>query len=383
MYKMHKKIHSKRCGFAMAIVLCSIVLLLVVGTGLLNLGFHSRSLGSRTCSEISARSAADAALVSAVFALNQRLGTKIDENALPYAINQKLLGASDASYSFKMVGGEDNVYTVKCVGHSGRTNRRINAILRLKGLFDNAILAAETITLATGSVVDGYDSSDPTSTDINVKVATASDGDGSIDISSGASVDGEVLTGIDGYFPVVSAPALPDMNTGLYAKGDTITIGPADNGKYTSISLEQGSGNTILEIEGDVLLHVTGDIVLGQSCELTISPGSTLTLYLEGNLLAGNSAGFTVADGTPKSFILYGIGDPQTIELKAKSSWYGCIYAPNADVTIKSAADVYGSFVCQNFENKPGSMIYYDTTLQNPSTMDVGVTFVVDYWYEE
>ena len=116
---------------------------------------------------------------------------------------------------------------------------------------------------------------------------------------------------------------------------------------------------------------------------LTVSIPSTLTLYLEGDLLGSNSAGFTVEDGTPKDFILYGIGEAQTFELKAKSDWYGCIYAPNADITIKAGADVYGSFICQNFVNKPGSLIYYDATLQNPQTTDVGVTFVVDYWQEE
>jgi len=382
---MYKKIQSKKCGFAMAIVLCSIVLLLIVGTGLLNLGFHSRSLGARTCSEIAARSSADAALAMAVFEMNRKLQVHpFDESTLPNATDQPLAAdVSDTSYSYAIAGGTDNVYTVKCVGHSGRSDRRVNATLRLMGLFDHAILSQETIKLYTGALVEGYDSSDPTSTDIPVKVATASEDMGDIEISNGAKVDGDVLVGVDGYFPVVSAPLLPDMNTGIYAKSGTIIIGPEQSGKYTDLILEQGSGDTIMKIDGDVVLHITGDVLLGQSCELTITPGSSLTLYMEGDLLAGNSSGFTVADETPRSFILYGIGDYQTIELKAKSSWYGCIYAPNADITIKSGADVYGSFVGKNFENKPGSTIYYDATLQNPSTTDVGVSFIVDYWQEQ
>lgn len=382
MYKK-KVLQSKRCGFAMALVLCAIVLLLITGTGLLNLGFHSRSFGARTCSEIIARSAADASLTKAVFDMNQKLKVHpYDESTLPIATYQPLIG-SDATYSYTIAGGTDHVYTVRCIGYSGQSDRRINATLRLKGLFDQAILAQETITLKTGTVVEGYDSENPSEGDVPVKIATTSTDEGSISLDS-SSVDGEVLMGVDGYFPVVSAPLLPDMNTSIYAKSETIKIGPEQSGKYTDITLLLGTDSTILEIEGDVVLHITGDVMLGNSCELKIKSGSSLILYLEGNLNASNSAGFYVVDEDPSNFVLYGIGDEdQTIDLKAKTTWYGCIYAPNADISIKAGAEIYGSFICANFDSKPGGYIYYDTALQNPSTTDIGVSFVVDYWQEE
>jgi len=70
-------------------------------------------------------------------------------------------------------------------------------------------------------------------------------------------------------------------------------------------------------------------------------------------------------------------------DLKAKSSWYGAIYAPNADISIKAGADLYGSFIGSSFENKAGGFIWYDAALQNVSTTDIGVAFIVERWHEE
>ena len=62
----------------------------------------------------------------------------------------------------------------------------------------------------------------------------------------------------------------------------------------------------------------------------------------------------------------------------------GLIYTPNAEITIKAGANIFGAFVSADFECKSGSAIYYDAALQNVSTTDVGVMFfIVDRCYEE
>ena len=53
-------IYSKRGGFVMALMLCTIVLVLIVGAGVLSFGLHSRGFAAHSTSEIAARSAADA-----------------------------------------------------------------------------------------------------------------------------------------------------------------------------------------------------------------------------------------------------------------------------------------------------------------------------------
>jgi choice-of-anchor A domain-containing protein len=140
----------------------------------------------------------------------------------------------------------------------------------------------------------------------------------------------------------------------------------------------------VLEVDGgEVVLHVTGDIKLGQSCEIVIREGSSLVIYLEGDLVASNDSSITNDSKLAKNFMLYGIGEEQNLDLKAKTGWYGAVYAPEADVTIKASADVYGSFVCRTFENMNGNFVYYDAALRDTSIDDVGASFVVARWHEE
>jgi choice-of-anchor A domain-containing protein len=192
------------------------------------------------------------------------------------------------------------------------------------------------------------------------------------------------LYGVDGHFPALDPPALPDMGTGIYTKSAPLTIGPENSGKYTSMDVLLGNEPGVLEIDGgEVVLHVTGDITLGNSCELIIKEGSSLVIYVEGDLVAGNESSVTNESKEPKNLRLYGIGEDQDIDLKAKNEWSGAVYAPDADVSIKAGADVYGSFISTNFENMNGNFVYYDAALRDVSTTDVGACFVVDRWEEE
>lgn len=379
--KMYSKklLQSKRCGFAMALVLCAIVILLITGSGLLSLGLHSRTFGARTCSGITARCAADAALTKAVFDMNQKLfASTWDSNTMPYVTDEPLPN-SDATFSYTVTGDLGNRYFVECIGSSGRATKTVNAILRLQGLFDNAILA-NTIKLYTGTTVDGYDSENPGAEDVPVKIATASEDEGSITLKPGSSVDGDMLLGIDAYYPEVTPPILPYMGA-IDLLETTLDLGPEQSGQYDYTTLKSNSQMVI--DGGDVVLHITGDMWFGQGTELIIREGSSLTVYLDGNLTAGNSSGINNETQDTTSFILYGTGENQKFDLKAKCDWFGAIYAPDATISIKSGANIHGAFVSADFEVMPGGHVYYDAALQNVSTTDIGVMFVVERWQEE
>lgn len=376
-----KLLKSERKGSSMALVLCTIVILLVLGSGLLSIGLHGRLRAVRESSEIAARTAADAGLTMAVFEMNQRLkaGTW-DSNNPPEAMNA-MLSNCDATFNYTVTGDSASGYVVESVGSYGRALKKVKATVRVRGIWDYGILSQSKITLKMGTIVDGYDSNNPSEGDVPVQIATTSDNEGNIELG-GATVDGEVLVGVDAYFPTVTPPALPDMNTIVVDSG-TLTIGSADSGQYSNINLKQGS---ILEVDGggEVVLYVTGNIDIGQDAELIIQPGTSLVIYLDGDLYARNSAGINNLTGDSTSFVLYGTGEEQTFDLKAKSEWYGAVYAPNADVTLRSDASMYGSFITANFSTTgSGSHIYYDAALQDYTETDVAVYFAVDRWFEE
>ncbi|MHC4658883.1 MAG: DUF7305 domain-containing protein, partial [Planctomycetota bacterium] len=284
-----------------------------------------------------------------------------------------------ATFSYRVSGDLDNGYVVESAGSSGHAAKVVNATLRLKGLFDYGILAQYKLNLMKGNIVDGYNSGDPNDTDVELQIATASDVPWHLNIE-GAIIDGEVYTDVEVDFPPIIPPVLPDMGA-IKGQDATVTvIGPGQNGKYQYIELKTGA---ILEIAGeDVVMHVTGDIWLGQGCEILVKPGSSLTLYLDGNLIAGNSNGINNETQIPSNFVLFGTGEKQIFDLKAKSAWYGAVYAPNATTTVFAGGDMYGAFVCSDFEMKSACNLYYDEALRDEAITQVGSCWVVDRWFE-
>ena len=378
-----KWLESKRKGSSLVLVMCTIVILLIVGAGLSSLGMHDRLRAVRSSSDIAARCAADAGLTKAVFEMNQMLKDKTwDSSNLPQVMDA-MLSNCDATFSYTITGNPTSGYVVESIGNHGWSHKKVTATVRAKGLFDYGILAQDTITLKSGTIVDGYDSSTPGEDDVSANIATTSTDEGSIDLSSGTTVDGEVLVGVEGaYLPTITPPSLPDMGA-ITVETGTLTIGTEDSGTYTSIDMKQG---TTLEVGGggEVILYVTGDIDMGQDSELIIQPGTSLVIYLDGNFYARNSTGINNTTEDSTNFVLYGTGEEQIIDLKAQSEWYGAVYAPNADLTIRSGADVYGSFITSSFQTTGGgTYIYYDAALQDVSETDVAAYFEVDRWQEE
>jgi hypothetical protein len=417
---IEKLLKSTRKGSSIGLVVCALVILLAMGGGLISLSLHSQLRAVRTSSEIAARTAADAGLTKAVYVMNQRLqdGTW-NSDTLPQSINETLPNC-DATFSYQVTGTSETGYVVKCVGDSGYTSKTVSATLRLRGLFDYAVLAQGTISLKNGTLVDGYDSQDPGLDDVPVQIITTSTSADQIILNTGVNVDGDVFVGVDGDpatvikdlgattgdrsalqeepdFTTVTPPTLPDMGGEIYVKGDTLTIGPANSGKYTSIELAQEStkirGNiyekfpAILEIAGgEVVIHVTGDISVGESCEIVVMADASLTLYVDGNIhcRANSNIGYEGSPQQPEHMKLYGTGSGlQEFDIKAKSQWSGVVYAPNADIDLFADGDIYGAFVGNSFELKAGGNFYYDAALRDYSETDMGVYFAVDRWQEE
>jgi len=400
-----KHIQTKKSGSAMPLIMLAIVILSIMGVGLLSLGLHSRVFAAKNASEIAARCAADAGITKAVFEMNEKLKAKPwDDSTLPEATNE-VLPNSNASLSYEVTGNLDSGYNVESIGISNRAQRRTDASLELQGPFQSAIFVQGTLILKASTLVDGYNSLDLLDTDVELQIGTNSILPGSIVLNFGVNVDGEVLIGPGGNvenviqdsgattgdrypltdeieLPAVTPPGLTNKGK-INIHGATLTIGPTDSGQRDEIILKRAAQPAILEIAGgDVVLHVTDNVDIGQDCEIVIMPDATLTLYLDGDLDAGNSAGINNKN-KPANFKLYGTGQEQTLNIKAKSNVSGAVYAPNANIIVMAVGDVYGSFVGKSFEMKSGGNFYYDEALRDVSINDEAVQFVVKKWTEQ
>lgn len=402
---MNKQLKLQKTGAALSLIVAAVVLLTLMGLALLNLGLQARLNAIRTVHGIKARWAADAGLIKAVVEMNNELKANTwSDTSKPTATNEVLF-QSDQSFSYQVDKDFSGNYTVTSTGIAGSVTKRVYATMGFKGLFDSAILVKERISLMPNTLVTGYNSQDGFDTDFDLKIGTTSTTTDSIPLGPGTVVDGDVFVGVGGDpktvigaggtitgqkltlyeeldFPVITPPSLPDTGMALSATGTTIMLDPTKSGTYTGISLSSG----VLEIQGgDVDLYITGDINMGNGCEIIVRPGSSLTLYIDGNISADNSAGFNNQAGNVKDFQLYATGNgEQVFNLKAKSSIFGTVYAPDVEITLFPNAEMRGAIVGKNVTFKSGGTFYYDEALRdNVSIDDVGARFIVKRWRED
>jgi hypothetical protein len=404
--KSGTKAQQRRGGFALAAMLCAVVILFIIGAGILSVGLQKRGFAVRTSSDISARCAADAGITKAFFEMNEKLKViPWDGSSLP-EVTEESLPNTGATYSYEVIGDLDGGYSVKSSGKSGLQEKVITCSLELQGPFERAILARKALVLKSGTLVKGYNSEDTWDNDIDVKVGTKSTLPDSIVLNPGVDIDGDVVVGVGGkvetvvkdlgasshrmyaltkeiVLPPVSAPELEDKGAGIKVQGTTLTLGPADTGQYGNIEVKKASNPGILEVNGgDIILYVTGDISLGQECEIVIKKDASLVLYVDGDMVMANSGGIN-NENNPTHFFLFGTGtEEQKLTLKAKSESFGAVYAPNAIVTIMADSDVYGAVTAQSFEMKSGGNFYYDKALRKVYFDDEAVRFVIKDWRE-
>jgi hypothetical protein len=411
--KTPKRLKGNRFASALVLVVFAIVIMVLMGLGLLTIGLDSHVYAIRNSRVIAARSAADAGLAKAIYEMNKKRVASAfvwDDSTLPSATDESLPNA-DATYSYQITklpaAFPNYAYTIESTGRAAFAQRTVYATTRLRSLAEYAIFVKQDLILKAGTTVSGFNSADPSQTDVKVRIGTNSTGNNTVRLFNGTTINGKLFIGAGGDLDEAVKDTGATITGGQYAqadetfaqivppaglservmplvKGQTVQISQADSGTYSSIDIERGLGGPgVLEVEsGDVVLHVTGSMDIGQDCEIVVKAGASLTIYLAGNMVSGNNSGF-VNENTPPNLKLYGIGtEVQNFDVRAKSEYFGRIYAPNADVEIKAMGNLYGAFVANSFEMKSGGNIYYDQALSFADITDQDARFAIYRWYE-
>lgn len=407
MYSYRKEknpIKPREKGSAIVLVMIAMVLLLVIGGGLLSIGLQSQLTAVHAVSDIQARCAVDAALVEAVFEMNEKLETvPWDDTFLPEATDESLPNC-EATYSYTVTGDIDNGYFVDGVGVSGNSTRRVTARLRLRGPFESAIFADEGITMNSSALVSWYNYEIG---EKSLQIGTNSTEVSAIQLANGVTVNGDIAVGMGGdpdivinatwatitgdtysltEFYELSSVAVPEelqiLPSGGTINNDTTLIASAT---YDGINL---GNNETLTIDGPVSLYIVGDIILKNSAELQVvdevaNPDAHLVLYLGGNIEVKNSGNINNLSADASNFQLYGLDTCESISLKNASDLYGTIYAPNATVELDNSANLYGAIVANSFIQHNSAEFNYDASLRDVNTTDWGVYFTIEDWSEE
>lgn len=398
---------SKRDGFAMAVMLCAIILLFLAGLGTLTLGMHSRLLGVRTCSELAARSAADSGLTKALFEMNRQLKAKTWNGSSLPSVTDEPLPNCNAFFSYETAKvitedvNDNDIYIIESIGNSGLAQRTVSGTVELKGLFEYAIFVENQITLKNGTTVTAYNQD---ADDLPLQIGTNSTAAGAIIAKTGVTIDGDVVIGVDGDTDTVvdnkteaaitgqtypsliknktSSITVPKYLQDMSSEG-TITTSKtiSSSAKYDSINLT-GLGN-LINVDGkNVVLYITGDLRLGNSDQLQIQTDASLTIFLGGNLYIDNSGAINNLTKDPKKLEIYGLDTCTIVDFKNSGSFYGALYTPNADIRLHNSVQMYGAVVGKSFIQDVNANFYYDMALRKVSADEIGVRFAVKRWHE-
>ena len=394
-----KLLQSKRRGSAIPLVMVVVMILLVMGVGLLNLGMKGRIYSVRTASDIAARCAADAGLTMALFEMNEKLKVKPwNDSSLPEAADQSL-PYCDAVFSYTVTGNSSDGYTIESTGTSGNAERKVVCVLKPQGPFEFAVFAEDGAELKNSALVDWFNFG---ADDENLKVGTNSIASGAFTFKNSSTINGDVVVGVGGnpdvviddfgaaitgdtsalreenVLPPITVPQWLDSlpSSGTIQNNTTVT----SSAKYSDINLKN---NKTLLIDEDVILYVTGEIILGNSAEVQIDNDASLILYLGGNLEGKNSSTINNLTENAKKLQIYCLDTCESMVFKNSADLYGAIYAPNAEVIMDNSANLYGAIIAKGFEQRNSGTFNYDASLRDASVNDEAVRFVVTNWQEQ
>jgi choice-of-anchor A domain-containing protein len=348
-----------------------------------------------------ARSAADAGVTQALYEMNKKVKVlPWNNSSLPELIDELLLNA-DATYSYAVTGDLSSGHFVKSSGEYGLEEKTVRCSLPLQGLFEYALFGDQYVHLKNGGTLICYNCNID---DKNLQVGTNSILADSLDIKSGAIVNGDAVIGVGGEPDVVISDTSGGIKGNTYImpkehelpqitvpeslaslpSGGTINSNKtiSSSAKYDKIDL----GNSkIITIDGEVSLYIIGDITLDNSAELRITDANdvSLALFVGGNIEIKNSGVINNLSEDATKLKIYGLESCQSLILKNGSDFYGAIYAPNADVVMMNSGDMFGSVIAKSVDQRNSSTFHYDVSLREVSIEDIGVRFVIKKWQEE
>ncbi|MHC4544060.1 MAG: DUF7305 domain-containing protein [Planctomycetota bacterium] len=409
MYKK-KRLQLKMDGFALAAMLCVVVLLIIIGAGVLSVGMHQRRLAVRTSSEITARCSADAGLTKALTEMNKMLNLKtLNDASLPSATYEPLPNC-DSTYSYNVskitLADGNDLYTIQSTGKSGRLRKTVNCTLEMKGIFEYAIYVAENLTLRSGTTISAYNQD---ADDSPLQIGTNSTDSGAITCKTGVTIDGDIVIGPGGdpdtvinntteatitgqTYPSLIKNKTPNINVPQYLVDmvSSGTIGTSTTlsspGKYDNINLLGASGdpNKIdkVTVNGQVKIYITGDLKLGNGDEVEILPDASLTVFLGGNLYVDNSGAINNLTKDPKKLQIYGLDTCTNMDFKNSGTFWGAVYAPDADIHLYNSFNLYGAVVGKSFTQDVNANFFYDMSLRTVDATMIGVHMVIKRWSE-
>lgn len=265
------------------------------------------------------------------------------------------------------------------------TQRHIRVIMFDKLFLDYAVFANDTVDMRGNITTDSYDSSlGPYNTTTNIDDNGNVGANADITTSGGSYyINGSASTGPSGTFSAnstqvsgsithsnneaLSVIVVPEQLLGL-PSGGTMSQGALSAGNYNFTDIDL-TGQDVLVITGPANIYLPGNPssvdVSSTKAVIRLSNSSTgpIKIYADGDVKLGGG-GVINEEGIPSYFYLYGTGGAgQQILVSGTNSFYGVIYAPDADITLDGNFTAFGAIIGGNVTVKGSVFVHHDDAL--------------------
>ncbi|MBN1829132.1 MAG: hypothetical protein JW884_08300, partial [Deltaproteobacteria bacterium] len=141
------------------------------------------------------------------------------------------------------------------------------------------------------------------------------------------------------------------------------------------------TGSATVIVSGDVVLKVANKFWMTGTSEILVTPGSSLTVYVEGNIDLSGS-GIVNTSSIPANVQIYGGANTTDCDITGSVEFFGVVFAPNAQVRLTGTTDIYGSIVGRTVSMTGGGTLHYDEALANLGGSGSSGSITIVSWRE-
>ena len=382
--RAYTTIRTGERGWVFLSALLVLTVLFILGSSLIERSQSNLSAASLDSQAARSFHLAEAGIHRALWALNQHNGwlTYGGDDATSLGEGYYQVTVSPSPINRDAV---TNNLTINVVGYlpgpngSQRLPRRIQAVVtKDQRFFKYAVFGRNKVKIGNGTVTvkaDSYDSSyggygggninanadigtNSTATDA-VEILPKGEVHGNITVGAGATAFSTIVNNkgsVTGSISAAQSPVLlPSVRTvppGATNLGDVYLEGTQ------TLTLNEGVYYmTDLDVLGSASITCNGKVVIYLS--QTSDTGSP-DVRIGGNGIINTS-------GIPKNLVIYCLDDVTNIAISGAATFYGAIYAPQADITLNSG-EVHGALVGKTVTmNGATSNLHYDEALYDPA----------------
>lgn len=142
-----------------------------------------------------------------------------------------------------------------------------------------------------------------------------------------------------------------------------------DTGVFNLDSLVMSSDGVLNISGGDVTLIINGDFMMSGSNQLNVAPGSSLTLFVNGEVAftagtnnGNNIKGQTLTSSNKPPLSIYS-GSNKDVTVSGSVPIYAALYAPKSKVNLLGGPEIFGSVRGKSIAATGDGKIHYDNAL--------------------